>query len=62
MYIVFSSSNPESDHIILCVYQCCWDLSGRKILACPELKPMKKPETPSRTLLKLAGTLLGSCP
>ena len=54
--------NPESDHMILCVYQRCWDLSGRRILASLERMRMKKPETPSMTLLRLAGTLLGSCP
>jgi hypothetical protein len=56
--LYFPLPNPESYHMILCVYQCCWDLSGRRILASPGLNPMKKPETPLTTSLKLAGTFL----
>jgi hypothetical protein len=54
--------NPEFDHMILCVYQCVWDLSGSRMMAFPELKLMKKPGVPLTILLKLAGTLLGSYP
>ena len=54
--------NPETDRMILCIYQRVWDLNGRKMMDSPGPKPMKKPEIPLATLLTLAGALHGSCP
>jgi hypothetical protein len=61
--ILYSSlPNPESDRMILCVYQRVWDLSGSRIPESLGLEPMKKPEILLTTSLNLAGPLLRSYP